>query len=115
MKKLVLSLFLIFFCAVNVNAGPFTYGYGSGTCGAYIKAVEDARENSTCEYSIVKQLYSSWFQGYASGLSHLPGADYVKDMDDNALELWLENYCRAHPLEQFGSACSNLIVELEEK
>jgi hypothetical protein len=44
-----------------------------------------------------------WAAGYVSGMAVMQSLinDFLKGLDQEATFGWLDNYCSAHPLEQF--------------
>ena len=56
--------------------------------------------------------------GFVSGANWAsPGdrEDFLKGLDAPALEVWIDNYCRAHPLERFSDSVDALVKELRTK
>ena len=119
MNKLAQSIifFAIGFCWVAILWGVsghasaeyppdgqhWTYGHGADSCGEYIA---DSEENPN------KNLYSSWALGAISYAGY--AGEHMKFIDRYAADLYLKNYCNAHPLDNFNDAVYALIEELAE-
>lgn len=80
------------------------YGYGATSCGKFASYSKDNQEE-----------YMVWVSGYASSLSVQTGVKYFNGIDAEGRLLWILNYCRAHPLENFVVATETLLLELDVK
>ena len=113
---LFLRLFAIIAFVYSLNnaasAGDVIYGYGSHTCGAFIGAsagfpvgkFSDFDRNNH-HYISDNILYLEWALAFITAISVThPGIkdDVIKD--SNSLDLWLRNWCTAHPTDQFEFA-----------
>ncbi|HXX57593.1 MAG TPA: hypothetical protein VEI96_06295 [Thermodesulfovibrionales bacterium] len=80
------------------------YGIGSKTCEKFLQDRKDAADLS----------YHHWVGGYISGFN--TGSEETYDIvgtkDFDSLMVWLENYCKANPLDAFGVATGKLMIEL---
>ena len=56
--------------------------------------------------------YRLWLAGYLSGFAVGTGKDILKDTDPSSLALWVDNFCRANPLQDLGDAAFQLANEL---
>jgi hypothetical protein len=92
-------------------AQAMTYGVGTAGCGEYVSAAEATRIGNVSAI----QPYLHWLSGFVSYASSQSGVDYFKGQKTPNVQLWLENYCRAHPLEQFSMSALNLLLELSKK
>lgn len=72
-----------------------TYGAGITSCGQFVATSHGADRN----------FYHDWVGGYLSGVGTESGNSGI---DMAAAMLWLENYCHAHPLDQFFTAADAL-------
>lgn len=97
--------------AGHASANGMAYGYGAQGCGKFVEATDQKKAGDS--YS--SDLFMSWMAGFASYSSGLSGSETLKGTDATSVQLWLENYCRAHPLERFFSAVTHLLQELAEK
>jgi hypothetical protein len=63
--------------------------------------------------------FTAWALGYLSGLNQaLHGfkkADMLQGVDAQALLSWLDNYCRANPLDNLGKALDGLTGDLVKR
>ena len=53
------------------------------------------------------RLDEQWILGFMSGVADgvlLHGFDPMRRIDANAVWSWMDNYCAAHPLDNFASA-----------
>jgi hypothetical protein len=60
---------------------------------------------------------ASWALGYVSGKNVGVGLndnphDFLQDTDADGVWSWLDNYCRANPLDNLGMASEKLVREL---
>lgn len=85
-----------------------TIGAGLETCG---KWTQDRGAN-TLEAKIGWSQASHWVSGYLSGVFLSLEFDPLKNTDGPAILGWLDNYCRAHPLDTISQASGKLAVEL---
>jgi hypothetical protein len=88
------------------------YGIGVQSCGSFVGVVDGATGSSKDEGD--RFGFMSWAQGYLSHYnSSEPNIDSILGTSDRAaVQLWLYNYCRAHPLESFFEAVDKLITAL---
>jgi hypothetical protein len=118
--------------AQEASRGQFKYnvfGTEVAGCGPFIEAVEGehkARPNTagprnfyTREYGIYVSYATGFLTGVSWGIAHTLirndtiGASFLSDYE--SLMVWLESYCRAHPLDQYVDALTNLRIALEAK
>jgi len=117
MKNFIVGFLVLFvMTSCQVYAGPTTYWITSGehTCGHYIKVLEGHRQNNysdTDEY----YLYMSWFEGFATCQSHIIKEDVLHGSDLDAITLWLEKYCKDHPMDSFTTASENFLNAIKNK
>jgi hypothetical protein len=62
----------------------------------------------------------SWVLGYISAINSLyPAAqiplDLLKGMDAEGIFVWIDNYCRDHPLDLIGNAAASAVGALKAK
>lgn len=79
------------------------YGYGTASCGAWTAG----RQNET-----IFQLRSAWIEGFVSGAGWY-GAK-MKEVDQDAINAWMDQYCGSHPLESISMASQALVRTLEK-
>jgi hypothetical protein len=83
------------------------------SCGTFVTARDEARRGRHGHENI----YLDWLAGYLTAYNTLQPDTYdiqgAADMP--SLMLWLENHCKARPLDSFGTAVSELTTELYPK
>ena len=87
---------------------PLTYGYttfGKPDCGRWINQPDD--------------LYKAWLTGYLSGINTVASGNSYDPLDQlssaEQAYLWMDNYCRANPLNDVGAGAVKLYRELQSK
>lgn len=59
---------------------------------------------------------SSWVLGYLSGAAAGSDIDVLKNVDNpNGIKIWIENYCKDHPLDGVPDAARALFLELVKR
>jgi hypothetical protein len=109
---------LIVFLVVLLGAFPISkthaagrdyFGVGGDSCAVWIDA--RAKRNTSS--------HGSWVLGYVSALNlwNVIGQrkDALKNTDGPAIYLWIDNYCRANPLENIATAAGALARELNDR
>lgn len=89
------------------------YPHNARSCGQFVDARDQGRRGN---YQL-ENMFAAWIQGYMTGLNSLlvDTYDIAGSTDEDALELWLENYCKANPLDSFPKAVDGLIGVLYPK
>lgn len=104
MMKLLRVLLLVFAIGFSTNSNA-VISIGNHGCGEWIKS----RAEHTSSW------YEHWFSGYISGLAAGTGIDILADITNESLFLWVDNYCRANPLDLVGNAAYRLASDAEAK
>ncbi len=80
---------------------------GNRDCGQWIK--EDK------EYQ--KALSQTWLLGYMTGLNlaDTQGRDSLRKVSAQQIFLWMDNFCKARPLENVSDGGHDLMAELRKK
>ncbi|TAM51220.1 MAG: hypothetical protein EPN57_18375 [Paraburkholderia sp.] len=103
-KTLVVSLIAVLLCvAANANARDTVEQLGKGvgsTCGTWTAE----RKTSTQWFSA-----ANWVLGFMSGAASALDRDLLDGLDSNAVLGWMDNYCRAHPLDQIADGATSLL------
>lgn len=99
--KLVL---LALFACITTNANAITR-MGAISCGEWV-----AYQANTKSFA---QQY--WLSGFISGMAAGAREDILDGVSGESLTLWVDNYCRANPLEDTFSAGILLFMELEKQ
>ena len=84
-------------------------GYGTNTCGAFVSVKPGTAE---------EEAYLAWLGGFLSGANvwnPLTREDVLKGIDLPAVKVWMQNYCRANPLETVFTGALKLGNELIER
>ncbi len=73
-------------------------GFGAKSCGSFVSAYENQRQDNIT--------FLSWLQGFFSGYNYFnnDGVSDVAQTDVNGLEQWILNYCRAQPTQDVSDA-----------
>lgn len=95
--------------AFQPNKTATIYGAGMASCGKYVEARQSNRSGEIYQFS-------AWIDGFLTAFTmYNPDAhpDYINSKkDDEALLLWLDNYCKEKPLDNFHLAVQSLVKEL---
>ena len=110
MKKLSVAIVLAgMLLAGEAGADKYrVWGSGTVSCGTWI-----THRGSN---SFLADAEFSWVQGFITGLNAgLPNdsSNYGQvgaQLDPNAVEVWVDNYCQAHPLNDLADAATVLYV-----
>jgi hypothetical protein len=57
----------------------------------------------------------SWLLGFMTGLAITSQTDVLQYTDAESVGLWMDNYCRAHPLDTVATSGLALFTELRER
>jgi hypothetical protein len=101
MRFLLPAAFATALMAGSAKAEPyqepyFVIGAGIKSCGAWT-----ADRNGP-----LGQQDRQWILGFLSGVGwvHLTGQNPLDGLDAQAVWAWVDNYCKAHPLDKMASA-----------
>ena len=61
------------------------------------------------------EIYKEWLLGYLSGLASSSGVNILGDKDEESIYLWIDNYCKANPLDTLSDGSNELFGEQEKK
>jgi hypothetical protein len=89
---------------ILVPGGPMVMG--SYSCGAWVQN----RANG----GVSAELTQGWLLGFMSGLATASRTDILKGRDPTSLYLWIDNYCRANPLQYTDDAGQMLYFEIQK-
>lgn len=98
---------------VQPKPEPMILGWGNVSCGDWLETRAGAAQPFTLENASIHWTeagYVSWVQGFLSGLStegpprEPPGLA--------SIEAWLDNHCRAHPLDDLWRSTLDLDFDL---
>jgi hypothetical protein len=80
------------------------YGIGIGSCGTY-----------TSEYAQFGGLYSEWVKGVITEYNLDHNDNILKNTDQKGEEVWVYNYCVAHPADTFFLAVIRFIKLMQKE
>lgn len=106
-SKIVKAVLIIISILVSTTTAFAVDTRGARSCGVWIK---ERQPNGGGGISS-----QTWLVGYLSGLAVGLGKDFMKGTDNDSIYLWVDNYCRANPLEHLLSAGEELATELIRK
>jgi len=100
-----------------------TFGEGTQSCGAYVQAAERERRTGLNPGYINDRNYigfPSFTNGYLSGANRMAVAlgrsgNVASRTDIEGRMIWVENWCRQHPLSMFTDAVSELVDFLNQR
>lgn len=83
------------------------------TCGRYVSARDEARNGNHFR----ENMYRYWLAGYVTAFNKTKPDTWsiIGTTDLDSAMLWLENYCKQYPLEDFSDATNSLVYELYPK
>jgi hypothetical protein len=89
------------------DKGRIVFGQGTNSCGAWTRARETKSGVG---------LYVQWVAGYLSGSNmNDQEPDALIGTDFDGVMAWIDNYCRAKPLEPVITAAEELLKELRSR
>lgn len=93
--------------------GVVIWGIGQISCGRFIQE----RERRAGPYGSYDATFRQWLLGFITALNWAgpDRRDLLAGADAEGAMLWIENYCRARPLDTFFDAALALRRELAEK
>ncbi len=56
-----------------------------------------------------------WVLGYLSGIAIATGVNFLDGVGTNAIEAWMDNYCKGNPLDTVPDGAKNLAIELARR
>lgn len=81
-----------------------SYGEASESCATYVLALNRSAPDQEMTYlgerlSPDARVYAQWLAGYLTGINAAskPGPGQIVVPDVNAIALWVESFCKAHP------------------
>ena len=92
--------------AAQDDAPVAIHSFQDTSCGAWANSVGN---------QMARAQYDSWFRGFVSGYNFAAPSNQVelgRMPDDATLHLYIDKYCREHPLNPFVSAAFDLVREI---
>ena len=80
---------------------------GTISCGDWVQARQQG--------GLPKDVYSFWVLGFLSGSVIQTNQDVLREVNSNAIEIWIDNYCQKNPLDQLAKAADALFEELKAR
>ena len=79
------------------------------SCGTWVKARSAGGKNT--------EAYESWVLGFLSGATIFgkTNTDFLNAVDADAIFVWIDNYCKANPLENLSKSVIALTHELNNR
>jgi hypothetical protein len=99
----------------------FSFGEGTASCGEFLQAIEAERKarpptaRPTQVYNRDYEAFVMFADGFLTGANvwDTTQSELGKGTDVQGRMAWIENYCRAKPLDQFSNAVIALRVYLQ--
>ena len=106
---LILASLLMASSTSPTSAQRVAIGEGIKSCGTWTKERQVKSQAS--------HMFATWVLGYASGANWraYPDPDFLAEPDAEGILAWVDNYCRAHPIDTIGKASEELIYFLERR
>ncbi len=92
-----------------------SYGMGTKSCGTYVEATDAVAKNSGDDQAVADKFEMiNWILGYLTAYNQVAPDTYgiLGSTDVPGAELWIYNYCKAHPLVTLPTASTALITAL---
>lgn len=109
-RALLMTSFAFVIMTSSVEAqSSFKYrvlGPGTSSCGTWLSYRRTEGE--------LTRLYESWILGFLSGVGLTgfeTGISPLNGVDAEGVFAWVDNYCRAHPLEEVHDAGKAFVLE----
>jgi hypothetical protein len=106
----LLRVMLVIFAIGISNSASAVSIRGPASCGRWVK--DRAEPNKP---NVREEFDKTWLLGFLSGLTAASNIDVLKDPDVESLYLWMDNYCKAHPLDGVDDGAGKLFDELAKR
>jgi hypothetical protein len=83
------------------------YGMGNLSCGTWLH--EGGNPLSLSRIGML-----SWVLGFTSAAGYYTVRGDLRDTDGQAIEAWVDKYCRENPLNKIKDAAASLVDELSK-
>jgi hypothetical protein len=91
--------------AMSSEDGKFTiYGAGTESCGRWLA------DRHAGDWYLAGQWVLWWISAYG-----YYGSKDLRKTDSDAIAVWIDNYCAAHPLDELSLAAEHLVGALSSK
>jgi hypothetical protein len=81
------------------------YGVGNKSCGAWLSEGAESPGNGVKQPNNIN---TAWVMGFISGVGAFNPLGVLKETDGPAIEIWMNNYCRANTLDHVAEAAMAL-------
>jgi hypothetical protein len=102
------SIIALAICTLVFDAQAITIR-GASSCGEWVQETQKRGDGSPDATS------SFWLLGYLSASASLKQKDILKGTDSASIFVWVQNYCRANPLDKIPDAANELFEELVKR
>jgi hypothetical protein len=100
----LMLLTLIMPASANDGDAPRQFFYmGHNSCGEWLEERAIGHGN---------QAYEGWILGFLTGANAFSDEDFLEQTDSHSVWAWVDNYCRAQPLDSLAQAVIKLRHEL---
>ncbi len=103
MKKLFCLLVAVFAFAITCKANAVELS-GVRSCEQWL---QQRKASAMASY-----VTENWILGFLSGIATESHRDFLKDIDNEQIYLWIDNYCLNNPLKNLGDAGTAFGLEL---
>nr|WP_181377810.1 hypothetical protein [Polaromonas sp. W9N]AWD72382.1 hypothetical protein pW9NP1_p003 [Polaromonas sp. W9N] len=103
MKTQIYTVLLVLTLTITTMNAEAVQIRGARSCGQWIS------DKGTEQLTVPNR---TWALGFLSGMAFSSGKDVVRGTDNETIFLWIDNYCRANPLQDIIGAVENLFTEL---
>ena len=123
MRKLILALTLVLcwpgYATAKDKDGKYM-SRATTSCGQYVDDYDKDRRERSAPGKVTQSfaVQAGWLTGYLTAYNRWLDngiVDIAEGVDNDSMEQWIANWCRAHPLEDMGKATEMLIVELRDR
>src|SRR5262245_47877940 len=112
----LIVLLMFFASTASVAAQEKFVTYGTLNCGEYVQAREEQRRRGSP--TIESDKYLAWLAGFLTGVNFGWHGGLEKDLGPVPIAghlAWLENHCRAKPLNSLTQGAMALVGELRQR
>lgn len=102
--RLIRLMLVVFAAGFSANSHAVLVR-GAPSCGNWV--TERASPNKWNSLA-----NNNWLNGYLSAYAKVAHKDILKNADNESIMRWMDNYCKAHPLNEIDDGADALIGEL---
>ena len=108
--------------AAHADQVVIIFGTGLKSCAQFVALAETSPLGESLQmprdgltYRSEKYAAMEWVLGYLSQANAAESSAHQISLDNEAIELWLKNYCTAHPTDLLAGATRNLVRFMHKK